>query len=343
VAVLLSLAAKTQAADAGEKSAADVAAAQALFERARALLAEQRPQEACPLFEESQRLDAGLGTQYNLATCYEAVGRFASAYTLFLEVAAGATARGQGERAEVARARARAVETKLSRVVISVAAGQHSEVTVERDGRVLGPAQWGLPLPLDPGSYRITASGPGLATWTQEVTVATNGGLHRVNVPVLALAMPSAERCDGSDPRCTTSNDRDPAGSAARPELGRTKDEGFFAPASRKAGLATAGVAIAGLTFGTVFAVRAHSKNERSEEAGCDDRGCPDNESLELRQTARRDGDFATVGFGAAVAGLAATAILFWVLPDDDSPTMTVTLTPMLSPGATRLDVRARF
>jgi serine/threonine-protein kinase len=343
VAALLSLAPKTQAADAGEKSAADVAAAQALFEHARALLSEQRAQEACPLLEESQRLDAGLGTQYNLATCYEAVGRFASAYTLFLEVAAGAKARGQGERAEVARARARAVETKLSRIVISVAEGQHSEVTVERDGRVLGPAQWGLPLPLDPGSYKITASGPGLAAWSREVTVATNGELLRVDVPVLAPAWPSSERCDGSDPRCTTSNDEDRAGSATRPALERANDDGFFAPASRKAGLATAGVALAGLTFGTIFAVRAHAKNARSEEAGCDDRGCPDIESLELRQRARRDGDLATIGFGAGIAGLAATGVLFWILPSGSSSTGTVTLTPMLRPGAALLDVHARF
>jgi len=60
---------------------ADVAAAQALFERGRALMAQRRVAQACPLFEESQRLDAGIGTQYNLANCYEAMGRFASAYT----------------------------------------------------------------------------------------------------------------------------------------------------------------------------------------------------------------------------------------------------------------------
>ena len=54
-------------------SPADRAAAQALFEQGRDLMARDRAEEACPRFEESQRLDSGLGTQFHLATCYEAV------------------------------------------------------------------------------------------------------------------------------------------------------------------------------------------------------------------------------------------------------------------------------
>jgi hypothetical protein len=336
-ALLLSLPAEIQAAD-GERepSATDVAAAQALFERARALMAEHRAEEACPLFAESQRLDAGLGTQYNLATCYEAVGRFASAYTLFLEVAAAAKSRGQGDRAAVARARAGAVESKLSRLAIEVAAGQHAPVTVERNGSVVGAPQWGLAVPLDPGSYRVTASGAGLVTWSREVKVGSKPEVHVLKVPVLALARPLAERCDdASDVSCAT------ASNMARAQ---TNDDGFFAPPARKAGLATLGVGVAGLTVGTVFALRAHSKNQSSENAGCDERGCPDNESLDLRRQALRAGDFATVGFGVGIAGIAATGILFWALPHPDpSSSGSVTLSPALGPGAARLDVRGQF
>ena len=94
VAMALTVASGVRAAESnsGEPSA-NVAAAEALFERGRELMAQRRVKEACPLFEESQRLDAGIGTQFNLAACYEAAGRFASAYTLFLEVAEAARAR----------------------------------------------------------------------------------------------------------------------------------------------------------------------------------------------------------------------------------------------------------
>src|SRR6476620_2846381 len=66
------------------------AAAQALFDSARTLMAQGNFNDACPKLEESQRLDPGVGTQFNLAVCYEAIGRNASAWSLFLEVAASA-------------------------------------------------------------------------------------------------------------------------------------------------------------------------------------------------------------------------------------------------------------
>src|SRR5262249_24412526 len=55
-------------------------AADRLFKEAEVLARAGRYAEACPKLEESERLDPGIGTQFNLADCYERTGRVAHAY-----------------------------------------------------------------------------------------------------------------------------------------------------------------------------------------------------------------------------------------------------------------------
>src|SRR5580698_8378696 len=74
------------------------AAAAALFEDGRRLMGENKFAEACPKLEESQRLDPGMGTLYNLSVCFEAVGKIASAWVGFRDVAGQALASGQAQR-----------------------------------------------------------------------------------------------------------------------------------------------------------------------------------------------------------------------------------------------------
>src|SRR5258706_9020963 len=107
VLALLSLQPRHARADA---SPADKATAQALFDQGKTLLSKGDVAGACPKFEESQRLDPGIGTQFNLATCYERAGRTASAWTLFLEVASAARAAHQPDREKLARSRAADLE-----------------------------------------------------------------------------------------------------------------------------------------------------------------------------------------------------------------------------------------
>src|SRR5215471_17101917 len=130
----------------GAADTVDEAAARALFAEGRKLVAGGEYEAACPKFEESFRLDPGIGTGFNLADCWEHVGRTASAWARFLGVAAAAKALGQTERERVARERAAALEPQLSRLTVSVAA-QDDGLAVQRDDVALGPASWGLALP----------------------------------------------------------------------------------------------------------------------------------------------------------------------------------------------------
>src|SRR6185295_13337617 len=80
--------------------------AEKLFNDAIALVSAGKYAEACPKFEESQKLDPALGTQFNLADCYEHTERKGTARRLFLEVADAAKAAGKGEREKKSRERA---------------------------------------------------------------------------------------------------------------------------------------------------------------------------------------------------------------------------------------------
>src|SRR4051812_18222858 len=80
--------------------------AEALFQRARALLKADVPNEACPLLEKSHTLDPALGTLMNLADCEERTHHLVAAYMHFNDAAAWAERTHESQRMEVARGRA---------------------------------------------------------------------------------------------------------------------------------------------------------------------------------------------------------------------------------------------
>src|SRR4051812_3545929 len=86
------------------------ASATALFDDARKAMAAKDYAAACPKLEAAQRMDPGIGILYNLADCYEHVGKTASAWSTFREVAAEAANKGQSDREKISRARAAELE-----------------------------------------------------------------------------------------------------------------------------------------------------------------------------------------------------------------------------------------
>src|SRR5687767_2391284 len=86
-----------QAAFAAESDAAR------LFSEGRALVLEGRFAEACPRFEQSQRLEPRLGTQLNAAFCHERQGELATAWLGYQQALGLARRAGDGERERFAQ------------------------------------------------------------------------------------------------------------------------------------------------------------------------------------------------------------------------------------------------
>src|SRR5689334_20626402 len=78
-----------------QTSAADKAAAEALFDEGVKLLQKGKYEEACKKLEASERVDSGIGTLLYLADCYEKLGKTASAWATFRAAASKAQSAGQ--------------------------------------------------------------------------------------------------------------------------------------------------------------------------------------------------------------------------------------------------------
>jgi hypothetical protein len=138
---------------AARAQARDPAAAEALFREGRALSDAGDIAGACAKFRESDRLDPAVGTVFNIADCEERLGRVARAWTLFDEVAQRLPV--TDKRRAVAQQRAAALEPRLPKLSIRLAAKAPAGARVVRDGVELGSASLGTPLPVDPGEHVV--------------------------------------------------------------------------------------------------------------------------------------------------------------------------------------------
>lgn len=318
------------------QSRSDPAAARALFMEARQLMADKKPELACPKFEESQRLDPGIGTLFNLADCWEKIGRSASAWTRFLDVASAARSAGQAERERVARERATKLEPKLSRLTIQVQTPASGE-RVSKDGVEIGPAEWGTAVPSDPGDHVVEASAPGKKVWRSTAKLAAAGAKVIVSVPPLEDE-PAAEAPPTAAPTPMT---KAPSTEVAQPivdsGMGRERAESSSPGSTQRVlGYVVGGLGVAGLAAGTIFALRYNSKNDEalgicsSSSTPCVDADVTRHATLVSEAKDART--MSIVGFAAGGAALATGLLLVLTAPSGGA-TADVRVLPLVGPG----------
>jgi hypothetical protein len=137
-------------------------AAQAAFDEALKLMRVKRYAEACAHLARSQELDPTMVTQFRLADCYEKLGRFASAYDLYVDVAEVAKNEKQIQREAVARSRATAIETKIARLTIDISPSVASlpGLEIHLDGVIVKKNSWAKELNVDVGERVVTVQAP---------------------------------------------------------------------------------------------------------------------------------------------------------------------------------------
>lgn len=159
----------------------DEALARTLFDEGIKALDAGEVDKACPKLEESLRLKANANVQFYLAECFERQGKTASAWTNFLGASAKSKEAGKLEKANEAKARADALQSKLVWVTI-VVDDPIEGLEVTRAGSVVPKAQWGVALPVDPGEIVVTASAPKKEAFRTKVLATTEGAKLTVTV-----------------------------------------------------------------------------------------------------------------------------------------------------------------
>jgi hypothetical protein len=294
----------------------DPAAAQALFEQGQAAMNAGRFAEACGKLAESLRLDPGIGTQFHLAACHEHEGKIASAWAAFHEVASLATASGQDARAKAASRRASLLEPRLPRLTIVVSPDARAAgLEVTRDGIVVGEAQWGVAVPVDPGAHRVEVTAPGRRAFAGSVTAA-EGATSTLEVPVLEATIVAAGEVGPVVAPPGSGTGSAPPAPDTTSTVHDSPRESSSGPSGLVIGLGIGGIVAVGA--GSILGVMAMNENDDSKEH-CDpeDANACDGTGKDLRDDARLFGNLATVGFIVGGAALT-TAVVLWLVDDGD-------------------------
>jgi len=270
--------------------------AEALFRDGRDLIKRGKLAAGCDKLAASERLESSIGTLLNLGDCREKLGKLASAWAAFRKAEAMAKRSGSDDKrqAEAGR-RASQLEPKLSNLVIEVP-GVVVGMVVRRDDEVVDQAAWNTAMPVDPGTFTITAEAPGFVAWSAPVTVAAGAKRQVVTVPVL-------ERIEVAAPAAA----EPPPG----PRLVATRRTGTWSTA-RKLSVAAGVVGAGAVGTGIYFGWRANDLQDRADRR-CPLALCADSEGLRLNDQARTSALTANILYIAGGATLA-TAVVLWVV-----------------------------
>jgi hypothetical protein len=281
------------------QGAADELAAESLFEEGKFLLSAGKIALACAKFEMSQARAPSHVALVTLADCYERQGKMASAWATYRSAAAAAQNAKQPEREKIARDHAAAVERKLARLKIAVAADLVALAPeIRRDGVIVPRDSWGVAVLVDPGTISVTVSVAGKKSWNTSID-AMAAGISTVDVTLASIV---GEQVAAAAPA--------PVISAPAVRSG-----GLEWNEQRVAALVVGGVGVAGLAAGTVFGLVRNSRLSEVK-SNCADWPSDCAESArDPQQSAKSAGTIATVSFVVGSAAIAGAAVLWLTAP----------------------------
>jgi hypothetical protein len=333
-ALALALGIGTIAATGGEalaQNAPDQAEARTLFDDGVRLFKAGDFPAACSKLEASYHLFAGIGTRGKLAECYEKVGRTASAWAMYREVAALAGKAGDATRESVARDRAAALEPKLAHLTVVVPPpADIPGLVVKRGGETVERGAVGTPVPVDAGTLHFEIGATGRVTKTADLPVSDGQSV--------TFTVPELDEAPVPPPAPVAPPPLAPADSAPPPAEATRSWQRPTAIAVGAAGVVT-------VVVGAALALTAKSSYDGAFSGGHCDRG-----SLTCDPTGQSqiDGARSQANVGGIVLGVGAVvavggAVLFFTAPRPVTTTTGWRLVPEVGPRSAGLTIAGGF
>jgi hypothetical protein len=277
------------------------AQAEVLFRQGRDLMAAGKIDEACNMFDESQKLEPAVTTLLNLAGCREKLGQLATAWGLFLDAARqtrSATDAASQQLHQIAAERAQKLEPRVSRLTINVSPSNPLDrLEITRGPDRISAAMWNQALPIDGGTHTVTARVAGTPAWSTQVTIAPENDAKTIEIPDLRTVLRNTVRAAPIAPRIDAAQVIVP-----RPAPPHTS--------SRTGPLLVGAGGVVLLGGGLGFELWAQSKYNAAKAEMTSQ---PQRSSLYNAANARR-----LVAEGLAVGGLAAGGVAVWLYLRDE-------------------------
>jgi hypothetical protein len=269
---------------AGAVMAADEAKADALFKQGRDAAGRGDFVAACPLFDQSHKLDPKIGRVMNLADCEEHTARLVQALNHWSEAITLGEA-SNDERVEYARARRSNLEPRVPQLTIAVVSKAPAGTQVLLNGSVVGASSLGSAMPVNPGTAQIVIRAPGFQDHSVRQMLVERD--HKV-----VIAEPSDARAPVGGPEQSSLH--------ARGE-----------PRNRTWAYAAGTVGAAGLIVATVTGFMMLSKRS-AIQAGCNEyKACTEPSAVEAADSMKTLWPINTAAWVVGVVGVGAGTYLF--------------------------------
>lgn len=288
-------------------------AADAKFTEGKKLLDKKQYAEACKAFEESFAIDAEIGSELNVALCYEEWGHLATALEAYKKALSLAEAKKDKRVARI-KARLEEVDGQVPRLTVQLKGDALDGVEVTLDGKPLAKDKLGQEMMVDPGSHVVVAA-RGADTKSKTVPLEAGG---------------SSEVTIDAPPKRADVVVKPP------PHRGSTSSSGSSRRKLYGIGVGGAGVVAMGVSGLVALHERTKYKDALADHCGGSTTGC---DELGLFEThhARHFANISTAAFLGGAALATAGVVLYVTAPKKTGREMAVSVHP------TGVSLRGRF